>query len=367
MNESLTPQPRTVSLSLPLHKPVVTWILLAAIVVMFALETLAGGSTNTQVLVRFGAKVNPLIAAGEYWRLFTAMFLHIGIVHLAFNGYALVVIGTEAERLLGAGRFLVIYLLSGLFGSLASYAFSTSLSAGASGAIFGLIGALAAFFALHRRRLGAWGRSRLANIAFLLVVNLFLGFTQPGIDNMGHLGGLLSGLALGWVLAPRYQVDVQHLQLVDSSDRRWIGAVLVVAILLLVGGTVTVTEVQRNSPQAHRLRAQQALEREDWAEAAAALEQALQQDPSSADASLYFNLGLARNYLEQPRLAAAAYEKALALEPEDSSSHWNLGITYIELGQYREALPHFEAYLDLNPGAVDEVQPYLDELRGLTR
>ena len=367
MNEPLAPQARTVSLSLPLHRPVVTWVLLAAIVAMFGLETLAGGSTNTQVLVRFGAKVNPLIAAGEYWRLFTSMFLHIGIWHLAFNGYALVVIGTELERLLGAGRFLAIYILSGLFGSLASYAFSSSLSAGASGAIFGLIGALAAFFILHRSRLGNWGRSRLANIAFLLAINLFFGFTQSGIDNWAHLGGLLCGFALGWVLAPRYQVDVQHLRLVDSSDRRQIGIALVLAVLLLVGGTVVATEMQRNSPQAHLLRAQQALEREDWAAAAAALEQALQQDPASADASLYFNLGLARNYLEQPRQAAAAYEKALELEPQDSSSHWNLGLTYIELEQYRQALSHFETYLALNPEAIAEVQPYLDELQRLTR
>jgi len=83
--------------------------------------------------------------------LFTSMFLHVGILHLAFNGYALVIIGADVERLLGWGGFLVLYLLSGLFGSLASYAFNTGISAGASGAIFGLIGGLAAFFALHRQ------------------------------------------------------------------------------------------------------------------------------------------------------------------------------------------------------------------------
>ena len=132
---------------------------------MFVVETALGGSTQTDVLVRLGAKVTPLVAAGEYWRLFTSMFLHIGVAHLFFNGYALLVVGTELERLLGWGRFLAIYLLSGLLGSLASYAFSANLSAGASGAIFGLIGALGAFFFLHRERLGSWGRARLGNIA----------------------------------------------------------------------------------------------------------------------------------------------------------------------------------------------------------
>jgi rhomboid protease GluP len=234
-------QPRRVSYALPLHKPMATWVLLGLILATFLLETLAGGSTQIDVLVQLGAKVTALVAAGEYWRLFTSMFLHIGLLHLAFNSYALVVIGADLERLLGTGRFLVLYLLSGLFGSLASYAFSTGISAGASGAIFGLIGGLAAFFALHRQQLGAWGKQRLANIAFLIVLNLFFGFTQRGIDNIAHIGGLLSGLALGWALAPRYQFDPISQRLVDRNNLRRYWPALLVAVLLLIGGTALVT------------------------------------------------------------------------------------------------------------------------------
>ena len=88
------PETRHQSLAFPLHRPVATWVLLGIIVVVFGLEYLAGGSTDPEVLVRLGAKVTPLIAAGEYWRLFTSMFLHIGLMHLFFNGYALVILGT---------------------------------------------------------------------------------------------------------------------------------------------------------------------------------------------------------------------------------------------------------------------------------
>jgi rhomboid protease GluP len=176
------------------------------------------------------------------------MFLHIGIMHLLFNAYALIVIGIELERLFGPWRFLTLYLLAGLFGSLASYAFSTSLAAGASGAIFGLIGGLAAFFALHRERLGTWGRRRLGNIAFLIALNLFLGFTQPGIDNLAHLGGLLSGIALGWAMAPRYELDPIRLQVVDRNQLGRYWPALGVAVVLLVSGIALATLYYRHSP-----------------------------------------------------------------------------------------------------------------------
>jgi rhomboid protease GluP len=246
-------QPRQVSYAVPLSKPVVTWVLLGIILLVFLLETLAGGSTQGDVLVRLGANAAPLVDAGEYWRFLTSMFLHIGLFHLLFNGYALLVLGTELERLVGRSRFLTIYLLSGLVGSLASFALNPGLSAGASGAIFGLIGALAAFFYLHRQALGAWGRRRLSNIAFLIVLNLFLGFTRPGIDNLAHLGGLLAGFALGWALAPRYQVDPLEQHLVDRNRlaRYWPAVALV--ILILVVGTVVATFLYQANPAARVL------------------------------------------------------------------------------------------------------------------
>ena len=361
MNTPSEPTPRPVFLSVPMHRPIATYVLLGLIILVFGAETLAGGSTQTDVLIKLGAKYSPLIASGQYWRLFTAMFLHVGVMHLLFNGYALVAIGTDLERIMGSARFLAIYVLSGLFGSLASYAFSPHLSAGASGAIFGVIGALGTFFALYRERLGRWGRARLGNILFLIAINLFWGFTNSGIDNYGHLGGLLSGAVLGLVLAPRYQPDETGTRLVDRTTLERSLPVLILAVALLVGGTILATRAQADSPYIHLSRGEDAIQREAWDEAVTELEQAVAKDPTLSEA--YFNLGLAHNKLDQPELAAPAYESAIELEPDLSDAHWNLAFTYWELGRIADARSQLEIYLKLNPDEADSVQQYLDQLQ----
>ncbi len=200
------PPSRSIRLPLPLHRPLWTFTLLAVNILVWLSMTAMGGSQNPLVLVRFGAKYNPLIAAGQYWRLLTACFIHIGLMHLAFNGYALFSIGLESERRLGRGRFLLLYILSGLAGSVLSFVGSDALSAGASGAIFGLIGAAIAYFAIYRQQFGQLGKRQLTGMVIVAAYNLFWGLTTPGIDNLGHIGGLLAGLVLGWAYCPRYVV-----------------------------------------------------------------------------------------------------------------------------------------------------------------
>lgn len=198
-----------------LAKPTVTWILIAINVITFVVEIVWGiarygdwqGSTNLNVLIDLGAKVNENIAFnGEIWRLFTAMFLHIGVLHLIFNLYALYAIGTLVEAYYGHWRFLAIYMVGGLFGSLGSYAYSDSVSAGASGAIFAITGAAAVYFFLYRENFGSRGRSVLQNIITVIVITIGFGMLgQSGVDNWGHIGGLVGGVLLGWGLAPRYE------------------------------------------------------------------------------------------------------------------------------------------------------------------
>lgn len=235
------PPPPDRYLPLPLSQPFFTYILLAAIVIVWLLMTLAGGSTNSEVLIRFGANYGRLILQGEIWRLFTSMFLHIGILHLAFNAYALYIFGLEMERLYGPDRYIVIYILSGLFGSLVSFASRgpSLFSAGASGAIFGIIGMNLAFFLLHREAFGQFGRQRIMNTLVIIGINLFFGFTIPGIDNLAHLGGLISGFALGYGLAPRYQVANEYTatpRVVDTVSllNRWWAPAL--GVIILAGG-----------------------------------------------------------------------------------------------------------------------------------
>ena len=156
-----------------------------------------------RVLVVFGAKVNELIVQGQLWRLVTPIFLHIGIVHLAFNTYAIYVFGSQIERFFGTARFVGLYLLSGIAGVLASFSFSPHPSAGASSAIFGLIGTEAAFFYRYRNAFGRRGQQRLYNILIVIGYNLAFTFVASNIDVWGHLGGLVAGAVLSWWLMPR--------------------------------------------------------------------------------------------------------------------------------------------------------------------
>lgn len=175
------------------HSPYVTYALLAMNAAVFMLMELSGGSTNTDVLVRFGAKVNQLIQQGEVWRLFTANFIHVGPMHLAFNLYALWTLGPFAEGLFGHKRFIALYLLSGIAGTTSSFLFSTAISAGASAAIFGLLGALILYSWRHPQ---LWRSGLGMNLVVVTAVNLIFGMIQPGIDNFAHLGGLVSGALL---------------------------------------------------------------------------------------------------------------------------------------------------------------------------
>lgn len=180
--------------------PFFTYLFIAVQVAVFLLLEINGGSTNTDTLIRFGAKFNPLILDGEWWRFFTPIFLHIGVLHLLMNTMALYYLGTMVEKIFGRWRFLWIYLFSGFLGSVASFVFTPNLSAGASGAIFGCFGALL-FFGFVNRSL--FFRTIGMNVIVVIIINLIFGFTVPGIDNSGHIGGLIGGfLAAGVSYVP---------------------------------------------------------------------------------------------------------------------------------------------------------------------
>lgn len=185
----------------------VTWGLLAVNLAVWALMELSGGSDRTLVLVRFGAMYGPLIAMGEYWRLFTAVFLHAGVLHLLLNCIGLWIIGRLVEGLYGRFRFITMYLIAGLSGSALSYVFNKAVAVGASGAIFGILGALTAYFLAHRDLMGDMGRQNLTGLAVVVALNLAVGLIIPGIDNWAHLGGLAGGFAVGLALAPRYRYE----------------------------------------------------------------------------------------------------------------------------------------------------------------
>jgi membrane associated rhomboid family serine protease len=182
-----------------------TKALLVAIIGVFVVEVVTGGpralfnGPSSERLFDLGALQPLAIADGQYWRLFSAMFLHAGLLHLAFNGYALWLLGSMLESNLGSARFLLIYFVTGFLASATSYAFSpvTVVSVGASGAIFGLFGAFIAYN--YRRRQQAMAAANLRWAAMLLALNAFLALGFGAIDWRAHLGGLVAGIAAGAV------------------------------------------------------------------------------------------------------------------------------------------------------------------------
>ena len=241
----------------------VTWALVAANLLVWLIVEGTGSSAHPDlrfnsedpdVLLDFGAMFAPLIADGEYWRLFTAIFLHGGPGHLLLNSLALFTFGgLVVERLYGHVRFTFIYVLAGLSGSVASYLLSPiTVGVGASGAIFGLLGALAAFFASSHRVLGEVGRQTMTGILVAAGILLVWGFSNPQIDNWAHLGGLAGGFAVGLAFAPQYRsVPLQvpfgqgyRLMSNGIAVRRWllIGAVVALLVIGATLGTATVPD-----------------------------------------------------------------------------------------------------------------------------
>jgi rhomboid protease GluP len=197
--------------------PIVTVTLAALNVIVFAVILAAGADPiqpEPDQMFMFGANFGPVTLAGEPWRLFTSMFLHYGIVHLAMNMIGLVDGGRHVERMYGRAGYLALYVFAGLVGSVVSAMAGKAVSAGASGAIFGVFGAFGAFLLMHRDKID---KQQLANQArgllIFLAFNVWFGLQAKGIDLRAHLGGLVAGFAAGLV--------------VGSVNKRIVKAVLV--------------------------------------------------------------------------------------------------------------------------------------------
>lgn len=186
----------------------VTIGLILAIAMVFVAEIMNGipfvgvDVPHLPALARMGAIVPWLFEQGEYWRLVAAMFLHIGLLHLLLNLWALYQLGYVFEMMFGSVRFLMIYFVTGITASITSAIFLSSegLSAGASGAVFGILGAL--IVAIRRSpvwRHEPWTRGFTQQLMGWAALNVFIGFTFPGIDNAAHMGGFAAGLVLGLI------------------------------------------------------------------------------------------------------------------------------------------------------------------------
>jgi len=355
----------------------VTQVLLGINLAVFLGMALATGSVvefSGPDLVRWGGNWGPRTLSGQWVWLVTYMFLHGGIMHIAFNMWCLWDLGALCESLYGRWTFAAIYLLTGIAGGIASVVWNPGvLSVGASGAIFGLAGALIASFYLGEFSLPSIAiRSTLRSLVFFVGFNVFFGSMFPGIDNACHAGGLIGGLILGALIA----------RIAPESDRplRRVGA-LSLMVLLVFGAALGMQrwrggspmhfgrqtffpdnslegiiadlqkEIRQNpqDPTAHYSLAQLYLNRGQFLEGEAELKRVLELRPQ--DTRVRVQLGA--TYLSQGQLKEAQEEftKVTAQEPNNARAHFGLGISFAEQGDHQSAIGEFQTALRLDPQA----------------
>lgn len=323
-------------------KPLFTYIFIAIQLIMFGLLEAYGGSTNTETLVKFGAKYNPLIINGEWWRFFTPIFLHIGIFHLFMNTLALFYLGTAVEKIFGHTRFLWIYLFSGFAGSAASFLFSGSLSAGASGAIFGCFGALL-YFGVSYPTL--FFRTMGKNVIIVIVMNLIFGFTIPGIDNAGHIGGLIGGfLATGSVHFPKKRK-------MGNQAIYFMAAMIAVSFLLYFGYHSDRPDVVNNL-------AQEQINKGEIEEVHSKLSKYV--EAGQGNATTFFLLSYSEIQLQDYDSAKVHLQEAIRLHPSFHEAHFNLALIYFEEGSIEKAKEHIQKSENLSDQA--DYQEFLRQL-----
>ena len=361
------------------YTPVATFVILALNVLIFALMELSGGSKSPQVLLNFGASYGPYIQRGEYWRLVIPMFLHIGFLHLLLNAVGLFVLGRILESVYGYGRFALLYVACGIGSSFLSMKLSPAVAAGASGAIFGMAGAMLTIGYLHRAAVPRrWRRSFGGGILPLIVLNLLLGYSIRGIDNWGHLGGLITGMLLSAVLAPPGIEWIPGSVEETPSQAAVVLPIAIVALAMVagIGHYRTSRVVARLMAESARLRAtgksDQALQRIREAfrvapsderpheelgalylsqnripDAVREFQEARRLSPISTRAQL----GLARAYRRQGEVAKARklFEELVGDELDTAEGHRAIADLYNEEKFYEDAVRHYQAALKLNP------------------
>ncbi|WP_277677892.1 rhomboid family intramembrane serine protease [Gracilibacillus dipsosauri] len=326
-------------------KPFWTYLLLAINIVMYILLEFNGGSTSTKNLIEFGAKYNVAIIDGEWWRLISSMFLHIGIAHILLNMFALYYIGTLVERIYGGTRFLIIYFIAGIVGGLASFALNPSIAAGASGAIFGLFGALLFFGSQYPK---AFFRTMGWNIIIVIIINIIFGFSMPQIDNGAHIGGLIGG-AIGAAVVMFKQ----------RSKILWQTAALL--LLLLVSGGIwfygNANEEVQFDETLQVIHSHMLLEQEQYEKTYEVLTKAMPY-ADKLEAELRFNRSYASIFLNKNQEAITDLERTIEIKPEYHEALYNLALLYHEENRREEALDLLKKAVELAPNNQDYQQFY---------
>jgi membrane associated rhomboid family serine protease/Flp pilus assembly protein TadD len=343
------------------YRPPFTLAIIGLNVLVFAAMVATGVpivNPNSSHLLKWGADYGPYALGGQPWRILTSNYVHIGIVHLAVNMWSLWMVGRLSERIFGGWTYLFVYTASGIAGSLASLLWHpTGVSAGASGAIFGMVGALIG--ALYLGKLPFPKpvlQGLLKNLVMVAAINLIYGASSSAIDNSAHVGGLLSGLALGAILAP---------QLMEPREqRRAHERILFVAAALLLLGFGSYVK-KKNGYVVALGGAGQPIAKGQLDEAISRLAATVARNPKNKSA-----LGLLGSaYLQKkdyPR-AENVLTRLVQLDPDNMPAKYNLGLTYGAMGRYEDAHRIFAELVQQDPTDDDAVMLLGTSLDGLGR
>jgi membrane associated rhomboid family serine protease/Flp pilus assembly protein TadD len=327
-------------------------------------------------ILKWGGNYAPLTLSGQWWRLLTTIFVHIGVVHLAVNMWCLYELGGLAEGLYGEWCFLALYILTGVAGSIASVGRNVIvITAGSSGAIFGLAGALIASLSLGK--LSVPRRDLIIALGSLLAFaayNLAYGFLKGGIDNGAHVGGLISGLLAGTFLRrdpgpdaePRrrrlvvFSATVVVLVLAFGLVRHLRGQALVIESArqdlsrgnpdLAIGKLAPLARASHDDPAVYSILGAAYEQKRDYPKAEAFFRRVLQSKPNDASATLQ----LASVYFNTGRLddAQKGFAKAVELNPNDVGGWVVFGLLLQRMGRHEEAAAAFQRAVTLNPKLV---------------
>ena len=329
--------------------PVATFILLALNFLFFALEIFAGGADNLQVLLNLGAAYGPYMRRGEYWRLVMPMFLHGGWLHILGNSYCLYILGPILERVYGYGRYLTIYVAAGMGGAFLSMEVSRNVSVGASGAIFGIAGAMLVTGYVHRDVIPPrWGRAFGRGMIPFIVLNLALGFSMHGIDNWGHLGGLASGALLAFVIPPPRH-DLPYGEIAEPPSQAMVALPLAVVILAMAATANhyrTIQAMDRLLAEGEQFESAQQYDREF---------RSFQQALSLAPREEQPHEEMGSYYLTQKKYdqAIQEFQEAIRLTEGDDHPRLELGLAYQLKGDPQKAQQIFEEVLGKTPKTAE--------------
>jgi len=307
------------------------------------------GIDFNEALYLFGAKENLSIMQGQFWRFLTPVFLHASLTHLLVNCYSLYWLGSMTEKLYGHIKFLVIYLAAGIFGNVLSFIFSSNPGVGASGSIFGLLGALL-YFGIEYPELfrGAFGH----NIIITIVINIVYGFTQSGIDNFAHLGGLLGGFLASGIVK------------LKETSMIWLKRSVFIVLFLIILG-VSLAYGFTNPQNTATLKAEELgdlLAKGSYKEADEIGKEILSINPKNANTRFRTLWALIVATASQGKYSEAFDYADELIKLDEARGRYMKGLLFIETGNTSAAKKELEQAKKLDPVLAEAVDEVLNQL-----